>query len=258
MNKMLQGLLGLNLASFERGLRMGPFELGSAAVRSFRATQAFENPKVHRLLRKIPPVNLGEILGKRAPTIQITARQYEMGMLPSEEAFALIAILVAEDPKTVLEIGTFMGHTTEAIAENLLNGIVHTVDLPEGFSSEPSPTSSLPKDDFHLISQRIVGREYKGKPYEKRIVQHFADTATWDFREAGSPTFFFIDGSHTYEYCRNDSEKCFSLCRGNGAFLWHDCDIAHPGVVKLLSEWKNKGRNVVRIRGSSLAYWRGT
>ena len=66
MNRMLQGLLGLNLASLERGMRMGPSEIGRAALRGFRASQAFENPLVHRSLRTIPQVELGDILGQRA------------------------------------------------------------------------------------------------------------------------------------------------------------------------------------------------
>src|SRR5215467_10856682 len=52
-----------------------------------------------------------------------------------------------------------------------------------------------------LLRRRVVGREFKGHECASRIRQHFADTASWDFREAGQPTFFFIDGTHTYEYC---------------------------------------------------------
>jgi hypothetical protein len=78
----------------------------------------------------------------------------------------------------------------------------------------------------------------------------------WDSREAGSPTFFFIDGSHTYEYCKNDSEKCFALCDGKGVFLWHDCDEAHPGVVRFVMEWRQMGRDIRRISGTPIAYWK--
>lgn len=177
-------------------------------------------------------------------------------MLPSDQLMALLAILVAESPNEVLEIGTFMGHTTRQMAENLPQAIVHSVDLPEDFSEEEDSETNIPKDDFHLIRRRIVGREFKGLACEKQIKQHFADTAKWDFSKAGRSTFFFIDGSHTYEYCKNDSEKCLALCEGRGVFLWHDCDSAHPGVVKLLSEWRGLGRDVRLIRGTPIAYWK--
>ena len=179
-------------------------------------------------------------------------------MLPSDQAMALLAILIAEAPNEVLEIGTYMGHTTRLMAENLESATIHTVDLPEAFSHDnrAADPSSLVKDDFHLIARRVVGREYRTRAAAKRIRQHFADTATWDFREAGCPTFFFIDGSHTYEYCKNDSEKCFELCAGRGVFLWHDCDKNHPGVRRLIREWRAEGRDIKVISDTSLAYWK--
>lgn len=204
----------------------------------------------------IPEIDLGEILGDRKPVIRLSIMRYEDGMLPSNQAMALLAILVTEAPDEVLEIGTFMGYTTRQIAENLETAIIHTVDLPEDFSVEGDPEQNVPKDDFHLITQRIVGREFIGHPCATRIKQHFADTASWAFREAGHPNCFFIDGSHTYKYCKNDSEKCFELCGGRGVFLWHDCDYLHPGVVRFLSEWRQQGRGIRRISGTALAYWK--
>ena len=183
--------------------------------------------------------------------------RFEEGVLASDQAMVLLSILVAEHPAEVLEIGTYMGYTTKLMAENMETAIIHTVDLPDDFSSESDSMTELPKDDFHLIRHRVVGKEYKGIPCASRIKQHFADTATWNFHEAGHPSFFFIDGSHTYEYCKLDSEKCFDLCGGNGVFLWHDCDEIHPGVVKFILEWRLMGRDVRRITGTPLAYWKG-
>jgi len=170
---------------------------------------------------------------------------------------ALLSILAAENPREVLAIGTFMGHTaTKSMAENLNDALIHTVDLPPDFSAQQASPGEPPKDDFHLIAQRVVGREFKGQPIERRIRQHFGDTAIIDFHEFGKPTFFFIDGSHTYEYCKQDSEKCFALCGGVGTFLWHDVDESHPGVVKFILEWRSLGRNISRIEGTAVAYWK--
>jgi hypothetical protein len=200
---------------------------------------------------------LYDLLGAAKPQIHITVQRYEDGMLPSEEAMALLAIVVATAPKGVLEIGTFMGHTTKLLAMNLPEAIIHSVDLPLDFTPEHDNVILKKKDDFHLIAKRQVGREYRGTPYETRIRQHFADTAVWNFKEAAGATLFFIDGSHTYDYCKGDSERCYELCRGKGVFLWHDCDETHPGVVKTLLEWRALGRDVVRIQGTPIAYWNG-
>jgi hypothetical protein len=206
---------------------------------------------------KIPDVEIDHLLGDAKVQISLSVQKSEDGMLPSSQAMALLAIAVATAPKVVLEVGTFMGHTTKLLAMNLPDAIIHSVDLPLNFSLEQDNVTQVKKDDFHLISKRQVGREYRDTPYENRVRQHFGDTATWDFNEATGATFFFIDGSHTYDYCKSDSQRCYELCGGKGVFLWHDCDESHPGVVQALLEWRQLGRNVVRISGTPIAYWGG-
>jgi hypothetical protein len=259
VKKIHQIVLGLNGASLIRGVRLGVTEMIEAGFAGYCAVYPFQDRtqnRVQKELEAIPTITLDEILGPRKAAIRLEVQKYEDGMLPAHEALALLSILVAENPAEVLEIGTFMGHTTRAMAENLGQAIIHTADLPPDFSREQDPAGGPPKDDFHLIQQRVVGREFRGQPVEQRIRQHFGDTATMDFREFGRPAFFFIDGAHTYEYCKQDSEKCYSLCGGTGTFLWHDCNASHPGVLKFVTEWRKLGRPLVRIAGTSLAYWK--
>ena len=259
VKKCLQFLLGFNGASVVRGLRLGFPELVEGCFASLGAAhplQDREQNRSQRALQKIPVITLDEILGTRKAAVKLEVQKYEDGMMPSQEAMALLSILVAETPREVLEIGTFMGHTTRAMAENLPDAIIHTVDLPPDFSAEQDAKAGPPKDDFHLIGRRVVGREFQGLPIAGRIKQHFGDTATMNFQALGQPTCFFIDGSHTYEYCKQDSEKCLALCGGAGTFLWHDCDAAHPGVLKFILEWRALGKDIARIYGTSIAYWK--
>jgi hypothetical protein len=259
IKQIIKILLGTNGASLIRCLHFGPAELFAGAVRAFDSIRPFEKSasRATRLqYATIPEVPLGEILGERKAEVRLRAQKYEDGMLPNHEALALLSILAVEKPAEVLEIGTYMGHTSTAMAENLPNAIINTVDLPPDFTPPQVAEAGPPKDDFHLITRRIVGREFKDKPIGARIRQHFGDTATADFERFGRPVFFFVDGSHTYEYCKLDSEKSLALCRGRGVFLWHDCDPAHPGVVKFVCEWRAHGRNIVRIQGTTLGYWK--
>lgn len=259
MKRIIKVILGFNVVSIVHLIRLHPTQFLYACSRAF--TAARDATGAGRQISAgghIPEIDLGDILGDRKPLIRLSVMRYEDGMLPNAQAMALLSILVAEAPNEVLEIGTYMGHTTRQIAENLETAIIHTVDLPEDFSAECDPEQSIPKDDYHLIARRIVGREYKGRPCAERIKQHFVDTAKWDFREAGHSTFFFIDGSHTYEYCKNDSEKCFELAEHRGTFLWHDCDDTHPGVTRFLSECRQLGKDIRRISGTPIAYWKGT
>lgn len=257
--RCVQFLLGLNGASVIRGVRLGLSEFVNGSFASFGAAHPLQDRarnQAERELKVIPEITLGEILGARKTTIKLNVQKYEDGMLPINDAIALLSILMAEKPKEVLEIGTFMGHTTRAMAENLPDVMIHTVDLPPDFSVQQNSKDGPPKDDFHLIAQRIVGREFEGQAVAQRIKQHFGDTATMNFPELDKPALFFIDGSHTYEYCKLDSEKCYAAGGGAGVFLWHDCDAAHSGVIKFILEWRRLGRNITRIQDTSIAYWK--
>lgn len=251
MTRIAKVLLGFNAISLLHLFRLQPVRFLRACSMGSAASKRAPSCE----FSKIPEISLDEILGDRKPVIQLAVQKYDDGMLPSHQAMALLSVLVAESPKVVLEIGTFMGHTTRQMAENLESATIHTVDLPQDFSAEHDPGQELPKDDFHLIKRRIVGREYRDRPCAARIVQHFADTAHWDFA-VEKPDFFFIDGSHTYEYCKNDTEKCLALSGRRGVFLWHDCDDTHPGVVRYIAECRKQGMDIRRISGTPIAYWK--
>jgi len=249
MNRYLKALQGLCWSSIVHGARersLGELEnascVGAEAIGRILSKQ----------LRSIPVVSLDRIMGK-PNDLHLRIGKYEDGMLPVEDLIILIYLLAREQPASVLEIGTYMGHTTRAIAENCTESIVHTLDLPPDFDAKRDPVD-IPKDDFHLIEKRKVGREFAGLPCSKRIRQHFGDSATWDFLNADGATFFFIDGAHTYEYIKNDTIKCFELCNERGNFLWHDVDDRHPGVVRFLAELRHSGKDIIRFANSQLAY----
>ncbi|MDR1191339.1 MAG: hypothetical protein LBK60_06720 [Verrucomicrobiales bacterium] len=262
LKKMVRLGLGINSASIIRGLRFGWRDFISSVRSSLSAAHPLEK-REHRsyrpLLEAIPVIPLDKILGDHRIPVRLTAERYEDGMLPLYERLVLLSVLILENPREVLEVGTFMGYTAKAMAENLPDAVIHTVDLPPDFNPEierEGMDNPMPKDDFHLIKRRQIGREFKNTPHEKSIVQHLGDTATLDFSNIGTPTFFFIDGSHTYEYCKNDSEKCLIVSGGRGVFLWHDCDLGHPGVLRFIHEWRGCGRDIRRIDGTAIAYWK--
>jgi hypothetical protein len=70
--------------------------------------------------------------------------------------------------------------------------------------------------------------------------------------EFPSADFFYIDGSHTYEYVKNDTQRAMSISEAK-TIVWHDCDASHPGVTKWLREMVDRGHPVSRIAGTNLA-----
>jgi predicted O-methyltransferase YrrM len=201
----------------------------------------------------LPEISLAQINHKTP--LRFSPLPYQDGQLPDDQAFILLSILMAAAPSAVLEIGTYFGHTALHMAENLPLSIIHTVDLPLDFVSF-APTQWA-KTDHHLITKREVGKCFQGHPASARIIQHFADTAHWDFHETGQPvpSFFFIDGSHSYDYVKNDSGKCYELCDSDGIFVWHDVDENHGAVIRVLQEWLELDRDIRQITGTPLAIW---
>ena len=251
MRKYLKALRGLCWSSFDYAIKERSLgELEYAACVADAAVAKIPS----KMLRCIPAIWPDRMMGQ-LEDLHLRVGRYEDGMLPVEDALIVAYLLVREQPEVVLEIGTYMGHTARMMAENCPNAIIHTLDLPPDFDASQDAVE-MPKDDHHLIQKRQVGREFAGLPCAQRIRQHFSDSATWDFGQAGGATFFFIDGAHTYEYVKNDTNKCFELSGGRGTFLWHDVDDRHPGVLRYLCELRQSGKDIVRFVNSQLAYYK--
>ena len=220
---------------------------GRRVLRELRDHHVLPKPVGDKLLERIPAVPLSAIVGK--PEIRVLGTYcYADGYLPWCDLVALMSVVVDRAPRSILEIGTFNGYTTLLMALNLPEAEIHTIDLPEDFQ-DLGPRNGLVKDDFHLIASRRVGCEYRAEPSVKTIHQHFGDTAEYDLPAA---EFYFIDGSHTYSYARNDTER--ALASGAAKTLvWHDCDRHHCGVTQVLVEMLEAGRPVRRIAGTNLA-----
>jgi hypothetical protein len=260
MKRIAKAAFALNVAALVRGIRYGPREAARRLVESFDKIDPFgpaveASPEVARLLRGIPYVAFEDI-STSAHLVRLDCRYtFTDGALPATDLFALLTLLKEWKPEIVLEIGTFNGATTCAIALNSPNAIVHTVDLPIDFDPLKDQAGGIPMDDLHLIHAREVGSAYKTAPEVNNVVQHFADSATWDFAPAMGASFFFIDGSHTYEYAKNDTEKCVAIGAARSRILLHDCDERHIGVLRYVNELIQKGHRVVRVRNTSLAYF---
>ena len=164
-NRYIDGLQGICLASLARSLQGGFLDFASASVAAARAARLVPP----RSVRTIPYRSLEDVLAGRRPDICLTVEQPEDGALPTDQALILLSVLVAEQPKAVLEIGTFMGHTTKAMAVNLPASIIHTVDLPTDFSPQSDSVQDLPKDDYQLIAKRSLGREFVGTDHRRHI-----------------------------------------------------------------------------------------
>lgn len=256
-------ILSLSLASLIR-MSLGGFQEGRKSLHdTYRAVSPFSPLKEgagRKMLSLIPEVSL-ESLGALPEQVTLDMRYVDVdGATPFRDLIAILSLAKNQHPAAALEFGTYFGSTTANLALNLPSATIHTIDLPEDGAEAAALIATQPVDDFHLINGRKLGKSFRGTALEQRIVQHQGDTATYDYSVIHDPvTVFLVDGSHTYEYARNDTMHCFELAQeapGECTFLWHDCDCHCLGVTTWLVEMIRAGLPVVRVRDTSLACMR--
>lgn len=158
--------------------------------------------------------------------------------------------------KTIFEIGTLNGYTALQFALNTApDTVVYTLDLPLDASVTPALTTTV-IDEAHVVAHgRTVTYLYESHPAGQKVRQLYGDSARFDFSTFnGQVDLFFIDGAHSYEYVRSDTEKALSCVRPGGVIAWHDYGRwGVNGVSRWLHELARSGRDVCRLPGSSLA-----
>lgn len=166
------------------------------------------------------------------------------------ECAALASLCHSVNAKRVFEFGTYMGVSTTQLALNIPDdGQVFTLDLPE---DHPAYSLPIPK----MEEQQIASEKNKGilVPEDIRGKVSFlrSDSATFDETPyLESIDLVFVDGAHSYEYVKNDSEKGLRMLRKGGVVAWHDFVPNHRDVVRYV---RNCGLNVKRVSGTALAF----
>jgi predicted O-methyltransferase YrrM len=178
-------------------------------------------------------------------TINFKCLKYVSGNISLTELFTIVMTVALFKPKHIMEFGTFNGRTTLNMAINSpLNAIITTVDLPREKRHSTKYTLEDCGNMKELDESGYVGVGKKGKLWQgqnskivNRIKQVWEDTARLNFRLFKNKIdFLFIDASHSYENCKNDSNNAHKLIKAGGIVYWHDFN-GWPGVTEALNEY---------------------
>lgn len=149
------------------------------------------------------------------------------------ELVMLDAVCRLLNPKKIFELGTFNGRTTVNLAANSPDdATVYTLDIPH---DHPAYAEVDGEERFRLKAN--AGAFYRNSPYASKVKQLWADSAEFD----PSPMLrqidlAFIDGSHSYAYVKNDTEKVLQMMAPDGVIFWHDYYPQYPDVARYLEE----------------------
>jgi predicted O-methyltransferase YrrM len=174
-----------------------------------------------------------------------------------EEACHLCAIAKCVKAHKILEIGTFDGNTTLALAANLVGkGGVVTVDLPPDFDlAKDQGKLTYADGEINITARDQLGRQYRDHPLSSRIEQVFGDSASLDWTRLGGPfELIFIDGCHTEEYVWSDTQNALKVLTARGAIVWHDYGMI-PEVSNVVDRIAREvtGLKVRALEGTRLA-----
>jgi predicted O-methyltransferase YrrM len=178
------------------------------------------------------------------------------GLRTSVDELAYLALATrALAPSTVFEIGTFRGRTALNFALNSPPTCrVYTLDLP----IDHSGTTGFNYADSALVHRRELGRDYAGTDVAGKIHQLLGDSREFDFAPfEGKVDLVFIDGGHTYEVARSDTENALRICRHGGAILWHDFgNYGDYGEIVRAALDCLPGDEIYQIENTQLALYR--
>ena len=183
--------------------------------------------------KKMPSLKASELFGNKNTPVQFHAQFLVSGGLQPSEAVYLMTLASLLRCSDVFEIGTCSGMTAYNLASNI-PGTVHTLDLP---AENLSPVLPIEPGDKSFWGTKDEDRHWIGKKGADRIIPLRGDSATFNFFPYYKKMdLVFVDGAHSYEYVKKDSQTALSLIKDDGAIVWHDYAPAWSGVIKALNE----------------------
>jgi len=205
-----------------------------------------------RDISRLPTVLLSDLVDEGTESLQVTCNLFPQTThaISFVEALALGILLRKVKAQRVFEIGTNRGVSTTQLTLNLgPSGQVFTLDLPK--ENRQTAFALKIKGDIEVAHQ-LEKADLIPDLCRSRVVFLEEDSATFDVSPyAETMDAVFVDGAHTYEYVRNDSEKSWRMLRPGGIVVWHDYRPQFPDVMRYLIESNYSPR---RIEGTALAF----
>ena len=203
----------------------------------------------------IPEISAASVMGDSA-SLAVLEPDAADGNVSGFELMVLAGIVRRRQPRTCFEIGTFDGRTTLNLTANMPpNGVVYTLDLPP--ASLPNTSLAVAPGDEQFVLKSESGARFKNAEFVDRITQLWGDSATFDYTNyLGKMDLVFVDGAHSYEYVKKDTETALALIRPGGVILWHDYGSPYwKGLTAAMNEMQrdlSALKSMRHIKGTSL------
>lgn len=137
---------------------------------------------------------------------------------------------------SILEIGTHRGFTTKNIYDNSRVIVsIDTVDISKDMNID------LMYQNNEILDKSQIGEKVKGNEDINIIIQKSDDYFKYCIDNHITYDGIFIDGDHSYEQVKKDSENALNCCNNNGIIVWHDVYNKEGNDAKTLAQPNNMG-----------------
>lgn len=166
-------------------------------------------------LLKVDPALRDQARGVMDDTFGIS-----QGMMHRMDIEALAAALLACQPKRVFEIGTYRGASSEMMLRLLPEAEVISI----AFVSESTGKRQFNNDELGVQDVgALVSPANRGRFTQLIGDSHKIDPAAF-VRDHGPMDLVFIDGDHSREGVRQDTDLARAILAKGGAIAWHDAN----------------------------------
>jgi predicted O-methyltransferase YrrM len=155
-----------------------------------------------------------------ARTVMEKTFDISQGMMHRMDIDALAAALLACQPKRIFEIGTYRGASSEMMLRLLPKAKVISI----AFVSEPQAKRQFNNDELSVEDVgALVGTANRGRFTQLIGDSHQIDPAAF-LRDHGPMDLVFIDGDHSRDGVRQDTDLARAILAKGGAIAWHDAN----------------------------------
>lgn len=199
----------------------------------------------------IPTVSFFEVFPEASEeTVLLENLNMKLGNVSIQEEYYIAAMVKILQPKRVFEFGTFDGCSTLQMALNSPHAKIYTLDLP--MDNIESILNILPEPDEKCVLRRPKVKCFHNHSTSDRIIQLVGDSRTFDFSAfIGKIDFVFVDGAHSMNFVKSDTENALKMLSQNGIIVWHDYARGCPGVYNVLNKL-NQSLNLSHILETTL------
>ena len=165
--------------------------------------------------------------------IQLGKLGWKFGHITNNNTLVLLCSLAKAGFSPVVEFGTFTGRTAYNLALNTSDRI-YTVDIERNVDAA-SNVWGMGYPDYR------AGEAFLGESEVKdRIELITGDSRSLDFSHLyGKMGMVIVDGGHSYEVAKSDTQNALRLIRPGGIIIWDDYGPYWPGVKAAVDELVN-------------------